>query len=63
MMVKFIKLNKTTEGFKMMILAEWNWRMNWCKKNGLAPAKESVWILAGEEYQKELKKSKDKKDK
>lgn len=36
--------------------------MNWCRKNGLAPAKESVWELAGQEYQKELKKNQGKKD-
>ena len=29
---------------------EWLWKMAWCKRNGLAPAKEEVWNRATVEY-------------
>ena len=32
----------------------WRWKMKWCKENGLAPAKEEVWVKATEEYLKQL---------
>ena len=31
---------------------KWLWKMDWCKKKGLPPAKKDVWIQANEAYKK-----------
>ena len=33
---------------------KWLWKMEWCKKKGLAPAKKEVWKQADEAYRKRL---------
>ena len=34
---------------------KWYWKMDWCKKNGLAPAKKEIWELAEKAYNEKVK--------
>ena len=36
---------------------KWIWMMKWCKKNYLSPASSKAWIMAEEEYNKQIKGS------
>ena len=33
-------------------IKEWNWRMDWCKRNGVSPANKYFWNESKEEYLK-----------
>ncbi len=34
----------------------WQWKMEWCRLNGLAPAKTEIWRMAGLALEEHIKK-------
>lgn len=38
----------------MTVTEQWMWRMDWCKRRGLAPANSAIWELSGKELAKHI---------